>query len=66
MEDKIKVLHRSYLFTIRIWMKEAAGGQPGWYGKAQFIPTGETFFFTEWPALLSFIEKKMPGKEGIS
>jgi len=62
--EKGMAVHTSFLFTVRLWLKDKEDGQARWYGKAQFIPSGETCYFQDWPTLLSFMEKMMPKAAG--
>jgi hypothetical protein len=55
--QKGTAVHTSYLFTVRIWVEDQENGQTRWYGKVQFIPSGETCYFLEWPTLLAFMER---------
>lgn len=50
--------HRSYLFTVRMWLEDLGDGQAEWRGKAESIANGEICYFREWPALLAFLEKQ--------
>jgi hypothetical protein len=53
--------HRSYLFTLRLWLEDVGDGRTEWRGKAQYIPNGEICYFREWPVLLAFLQKRSPG-----
>lgn len=55
--------HRSYLFTVRMWLEDLGNSQTEWRGKASYIPTGEFCYFREWSMLLAFFEKHALGVE---
>jgi hypothetical protein len=47
--------HPSHLFTVRLWLEEAGGGQFEWRGKAQHVLNGEAIYFREWSSLSKFL-----------
>jgi hypothetical protein len=54
---------RSHLFTVRIW-PEAVGEEIEWRGKVQHVTSGETRYFRDWPALVTFLEELLATSEG--
>ena len=50
----------SYFFTLRLWLAEAGSGQPQWRGKLQHVPSGETRYFQDWPALVVCLGTLLP------
>lgn len=45
----------SHLFAVRLWLEPLGDGQTEWCGKVQY--------FRDWPALLAFLEKRLPRLE---
>jgi hypothetical protein len=58
--EKERQHHRSYLFTVRVWLEDLGDGKKEWRGKVQYISNGETCYFREWPVLLAFLQKQAP------
>lgn len=55
--DRQSQLHRSQLFTVRIWQEEVSDGQMEWRGKVQHVHSGEALYFREWSALVAGLLK---------
>ncbi len=54
-------LHRSCLFTVRVWPEYLNDGRTEWRGQVQHVVDHETLYFREWSALVSFLERKLLG-----
>ena len=60
----------SPLFLMRLWGEDGGGAAVGaatdgavqskWHGKLLHVATGETLYFTGWPALLSLLSSMFP------
>lgn len=50
----------SHLFTIRIWPESLGGGEREWRGQVRHVLSGETYYFREWPALVSLLMEMLP------
>jgi hypothetical protein len=48
------------VLIIRLWAEPLGDGEFEWRGKAQHIPSGETCYFRDWPALLAFLHTVLP------
>jgi hypothetical protein len=49
---------RSHLFTLRVW-PETSGKSVEWRGKMQYVTNGETLYFRDWEAMMSFLLKTL-------
>lgn len=58
--------HHSELFTVRLWQEERGNDQVEWLGKVQHVSTGEAYYFHEWPTLITFLLRWLPGSEARS
>ena len=58
------VMHRSQLFTVRVWLDDLDDGRLEWRGKLQCVVTGETRYFREWSALLRFLSEMLRTDRG--
>ncbi len=56
-KDAGRQMHRSHLFTLRLWLEEMGAGQKDWRGKVQHVDSGEARYFHDWPTLEEFLEK---------
>jgi hypothetical protein len=45
----------SQLFTLRVWPEETNEGHAEWRGKIQRVVSGETLYFHDWQAMMSFL-----------
>jgi hypothetical protein len=50
---------RSHLFTVRLWFEPLGNGQTEWRGKVQHLPSGETQYIRDWPALQTFLGRRL-------
>ncbi|HSR30735.1 MAG TPA: hypothetical protein VLY63_09245 [Anaerolineae bacterium] len=50
----------SHLFTIRIWPESLDEGEREWRGQVRHVISGETYYFREWPMLVSLLVKMLP------
>ncbi len=46
---------RSQLFTLRVWPEGLDEGRVEWRGKIQHVVGGETLYFHDWEAMMSFL-----------
>lgn len=53
--DEHKLLTRSRLFTVRLWVDHCEESEPAWYGKVQDMEDGQTAYFYEWQELLTVL-----------
>ena len=57
------ILHQnnksSQLFTLRVWPEEISIGHTEWRGKIQHVIDGETLYFHDWEAMMSFLLKTL-------
>ena len=51
----------SQLFLIRVWIREAGGDQPRWYGRVQHVVTGEVHHFQGGAELAEALLNMIPG-----
>ena len=49
----------SQLFTLRVWPEGLEEGRLEWRGKLQRVVGGETFYFHDWEAMMSFLLKTL-------
>ena len=49
----------SQLFTLRVWPEETSAGHIEWRGKIQHVVDGETLYFHDWEAMMSFLVKTL-------
>jgi len=49
----------SQLFTLRVWPEEISTGHIEWRGKIQHVVDGETLYFHDWEAMISFLLKTL-------
>ena len=49
----------SQLFTLRVWPEELSEGRVEWRGKIQRVVDGETLYFHDWEAMMSFLLKTL-------
>ena len=47
--------HQSYLFSVRLWRETLSPGQIEWRGQAEFVESGASCAFRDWPALERFL-----------
>ncbi len=59
MNDKEEFAH-SYLFTVRMWLEQLGKGSTEWRGKVQHVLSGQTRYFRDWQALITFIRDALP------
>jgi hypothetical protein len=50
----------SYLFTVRLWKEDVGDGRTEWRGNVQYVISGETRYFREWPRLIALIQAMLP------
>ncbi len=55
-EQAERVVPRSHLFMLRLWLEAIGGGQTEWRGRVQHVSSGEVRYFRDWPALEAFVE----------
>ena len=48
---------QSYLFTLRFWQTDSGNGETQWRGKVQYVVSGETRYFQDWPALILYLRE---------
>ena len=60
--DKAQPSSRTHLFTFRVWLEDLGEGQVEWRGEVQHVVSGERRFFRDWPALISYLQAKLPMK----
>ncbi len=58
--DESRVQHDPQLFSIRLWPEALGDGQAEWRGQVRHLPSGETRYFREWPALIAFLQDVLP------
>jgi hypothetical protein len=58
--DESQEHHHSQLFTLRLWPEALGDGQAEWRGQVRHLPSGETRYFREWPALVAFLQHMLP------
>jgi len=49
----------SHLFTVRLWAEQLGGGESEIRCQVRHVRSGETRYFREWPALLTFLTLKL-------
>ncbi|GIK40872.1 MAG: hypothetical protein BroJett011_47050 [Chloroflexota bacterium] len=54
---------RSHLFTVRLWAENIGHGQTEWRGRVQHVPSGEAYYFRDWPTLVAHLLKMLPQAE---
>jgi hypothetical protein len=62
--DERQVEYDPQLFTIRLWPEDLGAGQAEWRGQVRHLPSGETRYFREWPALAAFMQAMLPDLDG--
>lgn len=55
--DPEQPMHRSHLFTLRLWREGLGGGQTELRGKVQHVSSGEARYFRDWVALKAFLQE---------
>jgi hypothetical protein len=50
----------SFLFLVRLWAEEDAGGATAWCGKVQHVTSGEAHTFRDWAALVALLRTMLP------
>ena len=50
---------KSQLFTLRVWPEELDEGRVEWRGKLQRVVDGESAYFNNWDAMMSFLLKTL-------
>ena len=57
---------QSYLFTLRFWRTDPGSGETEWRGKLQYVVSGETRYFQDWPELVLYLKEMLaaPIKDG--
>jgi hypothetical protein len=60
-EDQL--LHRSHLFTVRLWREPLGDGRTEWRLRVQHVLSGERRYFRDWPALEHYLEQKSQALE---
>ncbi len=58
-----KQQHHSELFTLRLWQEDLGNRQFAWRGKVQHVISREATYFQDWPTLLAFFLRWLPGSE---
>ncbi len=53
----------SYLFLVRLWAEEDAGGQTEWCGKVQQVTSGDARTFRDWSSLVTLLLTMLPGAQ---
>lgn len=43
-------------FLLDLWREEIGPGQAEWRGKVQHLPSGEAYYFRDWPTLIGRLE----------
>ena len=61
--DKAQSVHRSHLFTVRLWAEELGDGQTEWRGQVQHVLSGKTRYFRERAMLMEVMMAMLPGLE---
>jgi hypothetical protein len=56
-------LHRSCLFTVRLWPEELGDGGSEWRGRVQHVLSGEAHYFRDWPALVEALREMLRDSE---
>jgi hypothetical protein len=56
--DEDRLLHRSHLFTVRLWREPLGDGRAEWRVRVQHVLSGERRYFRDWPALERYLEQK--------
>lgn len=59
--DQDHLHHRSHLFTLRLWAEDIGNDQTEWRGRVQYVPSGEAHYFRDWPTLITYLLKMLPG-----
>lgn len=54
---------RSHLFTVRLWAENIGHDQTEWRGRVQHVPSGEAYYFRDWPTLVAHLLKMLPRTE---
>lgn len=49
--DSRQPQHRSYLFTVRLWLEDLSDGRTEWRGEVHQVTTGQSRYFRDWPSL---------------
>lgn len=49
----------SQLFTVRVWSETLGSGQTEVRGEVRHVLSGETHYFREWPALITYVVSKL-------
>jgi hypothetical protein len=52
--------HRSHLFAVRLWLEALSDGRAEWRGEVQYVETGETHYFRDWPTLIQSLGAMLP------
>jgi hypothetical protein len=55
-----RALPHSHLFTLRLWQEPLGDGRFEWRGKVQYVLSGRAHYFRDWPALVCYLEEKLP------
>jgi hypothetical protein len=61
--DTGRQIEETHLFLLRVWVDESGPGQRRWQGKVQSVVYGEAYNFSEWPALIGYLLRMLPGLE---
>jgi hypothetical protein len=57
--DQTADRQRSHLFTLRVWPEYLGDGRTEWRGQVRHVPSGETYYFREWPALVAALQQEL-------
>jgi hypothetical protein len=52
-------LHRSHLFTVRLWTESMGEGQVERRGQVHYVLSGERWSFRDWSTLVEYLEAKL-------
>jgi chemotaxis methyl-accepting protein methylase len=58
--DDTKSLNATHLLTVRMWAEVVGNDQAEWRGQVRHVTSGETRYFRDWPALVTFLREMLP------
>jgi hypothetical protein len=60
MNRSVRPYHSAHVFTLRLWQEEVSNGAGEWRLQLCSVETGQTYYFRDWPALISLLLVMVP------
>ncbi len=61
--DAYQSNHRSYLFTLRLWLEELGDDRREWRGQVRHVTSGEVRYFRDWQTLVEHLKAVLASME---